>query len=422
MKKLRMLLALALLFGSFRASFAQNDARASPSSARNIGMALVGAKVYPSPTDKPINNGVVLIKNGRITAVGERGKVRIPRGAKILDCAGLTLTAGFWNSHVHFSELKWQDAARLSSAQMAQHLRDALTAYGFTTVVDTGSLLENTKIVRRRIETGETEGPKILTAGEPVASRDGTPFYVRPLKLPEVLSPEQSRALVREKVKNGADAIKIFTGALVSEDGRVRVMPLELVKALTAEAHRLGKPVLAHPQNADGLKAAVDGGADVLLHTAPESGTWDETLLAEMKRRKVALIPTLKLWKHVGENLRRPAEAVTRFQDAGIAQLKAYAAVGGEILFGTDVGFMTDYDPTEEYLAMARAEMAFEQILKSLTTAPAERFGASRRTGRVAAGMDADIVVLANDPARDVKAFANVKYTLRKGRIIYQAR
>lgn len=159
-----------------------------------------------------------------------------------------------------------------------------------------------------------------------------------------------------------------------------------------------------------------------MLHTAPESGAWDEALLAEMKRRKVALIPTLKLWKHVGENLGRPAESVARFQDAGIAQLRAYAAFGGEILFGTDVGFMTDYDPTEEYLAMARAGMTFEQILKSLTTAPAGRFGMSRRTGRVVAGMDADIVVLANDPAKDVKAFSNVKYTLRKGRIIYQAR
>jgi imidazolonepropionase-like amidohydrolase len=199
-------------------------------------------------------------------------------------------------------------------------------------------------------------------------------------------------------------------------------MPLELVRAVTAEAHRLGKPVLAHPQSAEGLKVAVDGGVDVLLHTAPEAGRWSDALLAEMRRRKMALVATLKLWKYIGLSLGRPADAIERFQDAGIAQLRAYTMAGGQILFGTDVGFMTDYDPTEEYLAMARAGMTFKQILKSLTTAPAERFGMSRRTGRIAPGMNADIVVLAGDPAQDVKAFSNVRYTLRKGRIVYRAR
>jgi imidazolonepropionase-like amidohydrolase len=385
-------------------------------------LALVGAKIYPSPTDNPIKDGVVLIKDGRITAVGERGRVRIPRSAQILDCTGLTLTAGFWNSHVHFSEPKWQDAVHLPPARLGQHLRDMLTRYGFTNVFDSGSLLENTKVIRRRIEAGEMEGPKVLTAGEPLAPRDGTPFYVRPLRLPEVESPEQARARVREKVNGGADAIKIFSGSLVSEDGQVRVMSLETVRAVTAEARRLGKPVVAHPQNAEGLKAAVDGGVDVLLHTAPEAGAWGEALVTEMRRKNVALIATVKLWKYVGQSLGRPAQAVERFQDAGIAQLRTYAAAGGQILFGTDVGFMTDYDPTEEYLAMARAGMTFRQILKSLTTSPAERFGMSGRTGRVTPGMDADIVLLADDPAEDVRAFSNVKYTLRQGRIIYQAR
>jgi imidazolonepropionase-like amidohydrolase len=392
------------------------------STGKSNGLALVGAKIYPSPIDNPINNGVVLIKNGRITAMGERGRVKIPQNVEILDCAGLTVTAGFWNSHVHFSEQKWQGADNLPSARIGQHLSDMLTRYGFTTVFDTGSVLENTNFIRRRIETREIEGPTILTAGEPLAPQDGTPFYVRPLRLPEVTSPEQARALVREKVKNGADAVKIFSGSLVSEDGQVRVMPLELVKAVTAEAHRLGKPVLAHTQSAEGVKAAVDGGVDILLHTAPEAGRWSDALLTEMRRKNMALVATLKLWKYIGLNLGRPADAVERFQDAGIAQLRAYTIAGGQILFGTDVGFMTDYDPSEEYLAMARAGMTFKQILKSLTTAPAERFGMSKRTGRIAPGMDADIVVLAGDPAQGVKAFSNVRYTLRKGRVVYQAR
>jgi imidazolonepropionase-like amidohydrolase len=69
---------------------------------------------------------------------------------------------------------------------------------------------------------------------------------------------------------------------------------------------------------------------------------------------------------------------------------------------------------------MNKAGMNFQQILTSLTTAPAARFGVSKQTGQVAVGMDADIVVLAADPAVDVKALANVKYTLRQGKIIYE--
>ena len=64
--------------------------------------------------------------------------------------------------------------------------------------------------------------------------------------------------------------------------------------------------------------------------------------------------------------------------------------------------------------------MSFDQILASLTTAPAGRFRESEHAGKLAAGMDADLVVLAGDPATDITAFAKVQYTLRNGGIIYR--
>jgi imidazolonepropionase-like amidohydrolase len=82
---------------------------------------------------------------------------------------------------------------------------------------------------------------------------------------------------------------------------------------------------------------------------------------------------------------------------------------------------MTAYDPTEEYALMAKAGMTLPQILASLTTAPAERFGASRQLGRIAAGLTADLTVLRRDPSRDVRALADVAYTIRGGRIIYRS-
>ncbi|HLF23004.1 MAG TPA: amidohydrolase family protein, partial [Burkholderiales bacterium] len=113
------------------------------------------------------------------------------------------------------------------------------------------------------------------------------------------------------------------------------------------------------------------------------------------------------------------ADAIARFTETGVLQLKAFAEAGGQVLFGTDVGYMTDYDPTEEYVLMARAGLSPGQILTSLTTAPADKFGEKNRRGRVAAGMHADLVVLSADPAEDVRNFAKVRYTIRGGRVIY---
>jgi imidazolonepropionase-like amidohydrolase len=80
---------------------------------------------------------------------------------------------------------------------------------------------------------------------------------------------------------------------------------------------------------------------------------------------------------------------------------------------------MGDYDPADEYALMAEAGMDFRQILASLTTAPAQRFGVSGRLGRIAPGLVADLVVLAHDPSRDVRALADVRQTIRDGRVIF---
>ncbi len=90
------------------------------------------------------------------------------------------------------------------------------------------------------------------------------------------------------------------------------------------------------------------------------------------------------------------------------------------MLFGNDLGAV-DYDPTEDYALMSAAGMSFRQILASLTTGPADRFGTLAQHGRIAPGFVADLTVLRSDPAGDVRAFAIVQYTLRDGKIIYSA-
>ena len=98
-------LTLAILVGGLP------DTAATP--AQQARVALVGGTIYPSPTEPPIPDGVVVIENGRISAVGQGDTMRVPDGIATLECSGSTITAGFWNSHVHFFENQWADAASI---------------------------------------------------------------------------------------------------------------------------------------------------------------------------------------------------------------------------------------------------------------------------------------------------------------------
>jgi imidazolonepropionase-like amidohydrolase len=180
----------------------------------------------------------------------------------------------------------------------------------------------------------------------------------------------------------------------------------------------MGKPVFVHPNSGADVLAAVRGGVDVIGHTTPHSGPWDETILAAMKERGVALTPTLTVWKYYARHDRISTQE--QVAATAIGQLRAWLAVGGTVLFGTDLGAV-DYDPSEEYALMAEAGMSFGQILASLTTAPAGRFGESKQLGRIAAGLQADLVVLKDDPSKNIRALTAVEYTLRAGKIIYRA-
>jgi imidazolonepropionase-like amidohydrolase len=409
---------LAALFGLASVCAARPASAQRVSDSTHI-LALVGGRIYGSPDSAPLDDGVVLVRDGLIAAIGRRDAVPIPAGADVLECSGAVIVAGFWNSHVHFTEPHWNGADTLPAPSLTRHLREMLTQYGFVRVLDTGSWLANTLALRRRIDSGEVAGPAILTTGPGFVPQHGSPFYILPARLPELHSPADAKAQVASRLQEGADAIKLFTGSVASPT-LVVPMPLAVVRAATMEAHRHGRLVLAHPTNNDGLEAALEGGVDILAHTTPDGGLWEPRLPERMQRARLALIPTLKLWTF--ELVRKGADRATiqRFLSVAIGQLRRYAERGGEILFGTDVGYMTEYDPTDEYLYMQRAGMSFRQILAALTTAPAKRFGESgRTTGRLERGLEADIVVLEGDPAQDIRALARVRYAVRQGRPVY---
>jgi len=377
-------------------------------------LALVGATLYSSPGAEAVRDAVVLISGGRIAAVGKRAEVKIPQGAQIIDCTGKTIVAGFWNSHVHPIEAAWNNAATAPAANLNKHMQEMLTQWGFTTVWDLGSEPSNSSAVRRRVESDEVPGPKILLAGD-IFPKGGHPVYLpTEMQLPEAATPEQAAQMAREDLKMGDDGMKLFTGAYMGNKPVIN-MDISIVKAAVDVAHAQGKPVFAHPQNRVGLDNAIDGGVDILAHTIPSTDfQYTSEELARFKAQHTALIPTLTLWTTIVND---PA-VTARIVRAGVEQLKTFFSNGGTVLFGTDVVFITVYDTSLEVEFMGRA-LTPKEVLASLTTNPASYFKTASK-GRVEKGLDADVVVLEGDPMMDVRNLAKVAYTIRAGRVIYQ--
>lgn len=386
-------------------------------------LVLTGATVYPSPDARPIERASIMIHDGRIAAIGPPASVIVPKNAEVLDCAGRFVVAGYWNSHVHVLTPGFLHVRDSPAKELNEQLDTMFNRWGFTTVFDIASVLDNTLALRGRIESGELRGPRILTVGEPIWSIE--PVYVRAflnenhIPMQATGTPDQAISLVRDHAAKGANGIKLFTGSYQGGD-KVAVLPLAIAKAAVAEAHRHAMPVFAHPQNLAGVEVAIESGVDVLAHTVPQSPPWSPDFVARLKKANLALIPTLTLFDfEARKGGFSDQEGRQRWLAGMVAELRAYSQAGGEILFGTDIGYTDHFDTALEFTLMSQAGMDYRQILASLTTAPALRFGYSEHSGRVAIGLDADLVVLQADPSKDVTAFSRIQLTMRRGRVTY---
>ena len=382
-------------------------------------MALAGGSIYLDPWSEPIHNGVLLIAEDRIVAAGPRGVVRIPEDAAVIDCSDAIITAGFWNSHVHLTERKWADANSIPAAELQLQLQD-FTRYGFTTVFDLSSLHGNTKAIRRRIDSGEVDGPRILSCGEGIVPPGATPpdtvtrmMGWMTVPMPEVDGPESAAAITHRLLDQRVDGIKLFASGPPSLPESA--LSCETMNVAVRAAHAANVPVFVHPNTADDIRRAVEARVDVIAHTVPRSKP-SKAELAAMCQGGIALIPTLTLWKQA---MRHDRASMQRdIVDTALEQLAFFHDAGGTILFGTDHGAV-DPDPREEYLLMAQAGMKFCEILASLTTAPSQRFCASETSGTLAPGNPADVVVLNGNSERP-DIFALVRLTIRAGRIIHR--
>jgi imidazolonepropionase-like amidohydrolase len=379
-------------------------------------IAIRDVRIYITPDSDPIEHGTVLARTGIIVAAGPN--VAIPQDTNIVECANCTVTAGFWNSHIHFTESKWDNAAFKSADTLNAQLSDMLTSRGFTTVVDLSSDLRGSISLRRRIETGGLKGPAIYTAGSGMYPPHGIPYYLGDLPffvrwmLPQPETPEQAAKIEERNIKLGADVLKLFTGSIISPH-EVLPMPEDIARAAVEVAHAHGQVAFAHPSNLAGTTVAMNSGVDVLAHAPSSPKGIDAALLQAIVNRHMSMEPTLKMFATT-------ASTAPEFLQPIYAIVRQFKALGGDFMFGTDIGYMTDYSTDDEFKALAESGLNYRDMLRMLTVAPAVRLGVSGHKGTITPGKLADLVVLDGDPATDIGAFSRVHYTVRSGKLIYE--
>ena len=430
------LLALSLLLPA--AAWAQKTA---PSTYRPDAVAIKAARLFDGTRETTVANGVVIVEDGKIKALG--AGLPIPPGLKVIDLGDATLLPGFIDAHVHLtgeSSNNWYadtiDGLRQTVPEQAIRatvLAKRTLEAGFTTVRNVGAGDWIDIGLRDSINAGVVPGPRILTAAHSLGSRGGHcdnggfPYmtFGKESGIAEGIAsgPDQFRDAVRIQHKYGADVIKVCaTGGVLSLGDAVDSPQLTQVEmdALVDEAHRLGLKAAAHAHGAEGAKVAIRAGIDSIEH----GSFLDDEALQMMKQKGTYLVPTLMAGEYAGGRKASrvyPPEIAIKAKAAlegRSASFKKALATGVKIAFGTDSAVSPHGRNAEEYALMVEHGMTPGA---ALLTGPAAAIllGVNKVTGTIEMGKQADLVAVPGDALADIKATEKPVFVMRGG-IIYK--
>jgi imidazolonepropionase-like amidohydrolase len=389
----------------------------------------------------PLKNAVILVQDGRITAVG--ATVAIPRGATLIDLSAATVLPGFIDAHVHLAgrtigDGDWQHSALTELPSQlallgAAHAQQTLEA-GFTTVRVVGSAHFGDVALRNAINAGWIPGPRIVGAGISYGIRGGHCDETNGLQ-PDALGHEagveegvadgadEVRNAVRYAVKYGADVIKICaTGGVLSLTDSVGVQQYteDEMRVIVETAAQLDRRVAAHAHGTAGIKAAVRAGVASIEH----GSLLDAEAVALMKQHGTWLVPTLLAGVSV-ESLATagrlpPPIAAKALAIAPRARQSFKLAVDGgvKIALGTDAGVMRHGTNAREFGLMVRyGGMTAMQAIVAGTLNGATLLGREHDVGSIAAGKLADIVAVRGDPLADIAVLEHVDFVMKGGAV-----
>ena len=400
------------------------------------------ARVIDGTGAAAIQNGVVVVTDDKIVAVGREGSVTVPSGARTVDLGNATLMPGFIDAHTHIigrtlgdpagDEAAVRDVDSFGAILSVGNARNTLLA-GFTGIRNVGSPNFDDMALRKAINEGWVVGPRMQTGGHSLGITGGhcdengfkPGLMDGDFKNGIADSPDQIRAAVRYQVKYGADVIKTCaTGGVLSEGDAVGVTQygFDEMKAMVDEAHRHERKVAAHAHGAEGIKIATRAGVASIEH----GSFLDEEGARLMAQHGTYLVPTLM----AGEAVERAAKSGVL---KGLRAEKALAAAAAmrnavkiaaankvPIALGTDAGVGAHGANGHEFTLLVEwGGLTPMQAIVAGTSSAAKLLGWDRNVGTLAAGKWADVVAVPGDPLADIKAMERTVFVMKNG-VVYK--
>jgi len=385
-------------------------------------------------TGRILSDQLVVVEDGKITSTGPAAEVKGPAGAVRVELPNATLLPGLIDAHTHLTFDPKFGYERLAISVPREALIGAKNARltllaGFTTVRNVGASDFTDVALRDAINAGDVPGPRMLVSGPALSITGGhcdnnmLPFEYHATEdgVADGIAAVQHK--VRENIKYGSDLIKVCaTGGVLSlgDNPQASQYTLEEMKAIVADAHRLGRKVAAHAHGAEGIRWAAEAGVDSVEH-----GSYiDDAGIAAMKEHGTYLVPTLYIGDWMIDNAEAthmPAPLLAKAKEVIPAARRNIAhafASGVKVAFGTDAAVYPHGLNAHEFAVMVKLGLTPLQAIQAATLNAADLLGWSGKVGTLEPGAWADVIAVDGDPIKDVTTLEHVKFVMKGGEVV----
>lgn len=385
-------------------------------------------------TGKTLSDQILVIEDGKITTSGPAADAKAPADAVRIELPNATLLPGLIDAHTHLTMDPHFGYETLGISVPRETLIGARNARltlqaGFTTVRNVGASGFSDVALRDAVNAGDIPGPRILASGPALGITGGhcdndlLPFEYHKTDDGVADGVAAVQHKVRENIKYGSDVIKVCaTGGVLSlgDNPQHSQYTQEELKAIVADAHRLGRKVAAHAHGAEGIRWAAEAGVDSIEH-----GSYiDDAAIAVMKEHGTYLVPTLYLgdwmFDHFDQmqmppSVQAKARAVMPAARKNIAH--AFAS-GVKVALGTDAAVYPHGLNAHEFGVMVKLGLTPLQAIQAGTVNAADLLGWAGKVGSLEPGAWADIVAVDGDPLKDVTTLEKVRFVMKGGEVV----